>query len=87
MTDNTAAVTLTVLDCDCDCDDVDNPPAHESTHPSINAAVTALEQVLVEAGEGDRAVHRADDTDGSRRTYDVIDHDGHRVGTAVIDYP
>lgn len=74
------SITLTILDTD----DPDRVPAHESTHPDVDTAADALETVLLEAGEGDRAVRRPqDDQADVCRVYDLVDRHGRRVGTAI----
>ncbi|MBM4569159.1 hypothetical protein GS489_01230 [Rhodococcus hoagii] len=79
MTD--ATVTLTILDGEAS----DTPPSHESMHAGVDAAVAALEAILRDAGEGDQAVQRDDESTSRRRVYDLLDSHCDRVGIAVIE--
>lgn len=75
------AFTLTVLVAG----DPDQPPSHESSHPSAPAAFSQLGSVLREAGTGDLAVPNPEDWSDHRQAFDLVDAHGDQVGTAVIE--
>lgn len=76
-----ASFTLSILDADS----LTQPPAHESTHPTIAAATAALEVTLRQVGTGDSFVADPTDWKVHRPVFNVFDVRGDRVGVAVIE--
>lgn len=66
-------------------DGPNEPPAHESTHPSVIAALSKLASILRDSGTGDTAVHNPDDSSPLRESFRLIDTTGNTVGSALIE--
>lgn len=76
-----ASFTLAILDSES----LNQAPAHESAHPTIAAATTALEATLRDSEAGDRSVAHPTEWSQERPVFNLIDAHGKRVGVAVIE--